>query len=318
MVGLFTANTSFGATWAESMFQDLSKDFSSVPRGPMLVYDYRITNNTKETLRISGVRVSCGCVSAAAQKNELKPGEETSVHATMDTNRFIGIKTVYIYVTFTQPRYEEVRLWIQANARTDVSVSPDTFALGQIKRGNGATGNISLTYYGGNGFKITDVTAETNYIQPTFKEIKRGEADVSYQLTATLRADAPVGHWYTDVWVKTNNAAMPKIRVPLNVDIESPLSVNPSTVVLGDVKAGGEAERKVIVRGVTPFKITAIKGTDDQLTVKDSTEEAKALHVLTVKLKAAKPGESNRTLRVITDLKEDGEIEFQTKIQVSQ
>ena len=69
---------------------------------------------------------------------------------------------------------------------------------------------------------------------------------------------------------------------------------------------------------MTPFKITAIKGTDDQLTVKDSTDEAKALHVLTVKLKAAKPGESSRTIRVITDLKEDGEIEFQTKIQVMQ
>ena len=44
-------------------------------------------------------------------------------------------------------------------------------------------------------------------------------------------------------------------------------------------------------------------------------DQTKALHVLTVKLKAAKPGESSRTLRVITDLKEDGEIEFQTKIQ---
>jgi hypothetical protein len=88
-------------------------------------------------------------------------------------------------------------------------------------------------------------------------------------------------------------------------------------VSLGQVKAGTEGERRVIVRGVKPFKITKIEGTDDDLSVQDSTKESKPIHVLTVKLKGGKPGELNRSLRIVTDLDEDGEIEFQVSGQVT-
>jgi hypothetical protein len=50
--------------------------------------------------------------------------------------------------------------------------------------------------------------------------------------------------------------------------------------------------------------------------VKDNTPEAKAVHVLTVRLKAAKAGEVRRTLRVLTDLPEDNKIDFQVSALV--
>ncbi len=85
----------------------------------------------------------------------------------------------------------------------------------------------------------------------------------------------PVGRWYTDVWLKTNNPEIPQIRVPVTVEIESALSVSPDAVALGQVAVNGESERRVIIRGVKPFKIIAVKGGDDQLTVHDSPRTAK-------------------------------------------
>jgi len=41
------------------------------------------------------------------------------------------------------------------------------------------------------------------------------------------------------------------------------------------------------------------------------------VHVLTVKLKATAAGELNRTLRIVTDLPEEGEIEFQARAVIS-
>ena len=38
----------------------------------------------------------------------------------MDTTRFLGVKSVTIYVQFDQPNYQEVRLWVRANGRDDV------------------------------------------------------------------------------------------------------------------------------------------------------------------------------------------------------
>jgi hypothetical protein len=100
------------------------------------------------------------------------------------------------------------------------------------------------------------------------------------------------------------------------VEIESALSVSPSNVILGQVKPGIEAERKLIVRGVQPFRITGVNGTDNQLNVQGTSADSRPVHVLTIKLKPTQPGELTRTLRILTDLQEGGEIEFQAKAQV--
>src|SRR5688572_31913915 len=103
-------------TKMDALFDELQRDFGSVPRGPDLTHPFRIVNTTKQTVRISGVRVSCGvCSTAHALKQSLQPGEETAIVATMFTSRFLNSKVITIYVTFDQPRFQEVRLWMQAN-----------------------------------------------------------------------------------------------------------------------------------------------------------------------------------------------------------
>src|SRR5438093_8858134 len=87
----------------DSMFDAISKDFGSVPRGPTLTHHFRVTNNTNGPVHIGGVRVSCGCVTAWALQNDLGPGQGTSIVAQMDTRRFFGTKSVTIYVQFDRP-----------------------------------------------------------------------------------------------------------------------------------------------------------------------------------------------------------------------
>src|SRR3954468_3050776 len=90
VVALWAAGAANAGTWADRLFDELSKDFGSVPRGPTLTHHFSVANNTKNVVTISSVRVSCGCVSATALKGTLKPGEETSIVAKMDTTRFTG------------------------------------------------------------------------------------------------------------------------------------------------------------------------------------------------------------------------------------
>jgi hypothetical protein len=312
------AGPAAAATWADALFDELSKDFGSVPRGPTLIYPFRVRNNTDRPVHIAGLRVSCGCVTATVGQNFLKPGEETQILAQMDTTRFTGVKSVTIYVTFNAPSHEEVRLWVQANARNDFSITPDTLAFGQLRRGNYPPASALVTFYGNSATQVTEVKCDSNYvvISPP-KEVRRQDSEVVYQITARLRSDAPVGKWYTDLWLKTNNPDTPPIRVPLTAEIESSLSVSPDPVAMGLLKVQAESERRVIVRGVKPFKITGVVGTDADLVARDSTTESKAIHVLTLKLKGARPGDINRTLRVLTDLPEDNKIDFQISAVVT-
>src|SRR5207302_9944375 len=105
MLGFVGSTTA--ATWADQLFQEVSKDFGSVPRGPTLTHSFLVKNTTADTIHIATLRVSCGCVTATSERSLLQPGEETYIIARMDTTRFIGVKSVTIFVHFDQPRNEE-------------------------------------------------------------------------------------------------------------------------------------------------------------------------------------------------------------------
>jgi hypothetical protein len=313
---LLVAGPAQAASWAEAMFDELSVDFGSVPRGTTLTHRFRLVNNSNGVVIITGVRVSCGCTAASTLKDALRPGEETAIVAQMDTSRFSGVRAVTVYVQFDHPAWEEVSLRVQANSREDIRITPDVLAFGRTRRGASPSTAVTVTFSGNARSQVVEVLSDTNYVQAAAKEMERQDGEVNYRLTATLRPDTPAGTWYTDVWLKTNNATVPRVRVPLTVEIEPALTVSPAVAAFGSVKSGAEAERKVIVRGARPFKITEVRGTDAGLVVRDTTTESKPVHVLTVTLKAGEPGDLNRALGVITDLKEEAEIEFRAKAEI--
>lgn len=304
------------ASWAEGMFKELSKDFGSVPHGPLLKYPFLVTNNTQTTVHISGIRVSCGCVSAMALTGTLKPGESTEILAQMDSSRFSGPKTVYIYISLDQPSMEEVSLFVRANSREDVTIAPETMALGHVRRGSRPVGKVNVTFLTGEQVRILRINAASNYVQPTLKEVTRNGGEVVYQISARLRGDTPVGKWFTDIYLSTNDPATPRLRVPLTVEIEPNLTISPATLDLGSIKLGSQNEGKVIVRGVQPFRIVQIRGTNNQVSVRDLTPDSKTMHILGVTLNPAKAGSLNQGLRVLTDLKDEGEISFQAKARI--
>jgi len=118
-----------------------------------------------------------------------------------------------------------------------------------------------------------------------------------------LREDVPVGAWHAELWLKTNDATTPRIRIPLVVEVEGTLTATPSEVALGQVKAGNKVERKVVIRSATPFKVTKIEGADEELQVTGGDEEEKNVQVLKVTYLAnAKTTDLKRTIKVTTSL----------------
>src|SRR5947207_11927109 len=90
VISFWSGGGVWAASWADGLFEETGRDFGSVPRGPTLNHPFRLTNQTGQTIHIANVRVSCGCVSASALKDELGPGQSTAIMANMDTMRFFG------------------------------------------------------------------------------------------------------------------------------------------------------------------------------------------------------------------------------------
>jgi hypothetical protein len=119
--------------WADGLFEETHYDFGSAPRGQTLTHPFRVVNRTDKTVQIGNVRVSCGlCSSAYAAQSTLAPGQETVILAQMNTNRFSQVKDITVYVQFTAPNFEEVRLTMRANSREDLVYNPDSLAFGKL------------------------------------------------------------------------------------------------------------------------------------------------------------------------------------------
>jgi hypothetical protein len=224
--GLCLGMPALAGSWADGMFQELSRDFGSVARGPELTFPFRFTNKTGQTVHVASVRVSCGCTAAQALQTDVESGNSGLILATMDTRRFFGHKRVTIFVQFDQPQWDEVRLWVQANSRDDLSITPEGLAFGQTGQGSQPVRTVTVTFYGNNQWTVQRAQAESGYVQTNIKEIRRDPGEVAYLVTARIRPDTPAGKWFSDVWLKTNDASVQRVRIPVTVDVEPVATAN--------------------------------------------------------------------------------------------
>jgi hypothetical protein len=211
--------SSLWADFPDGVLQETQHDFGVVPKGQQLVHYFRIANTTDKPLHIYNVRVSCGCTQAHALETTIAPGKETAIWANMDSSRFDGYKQVTIYVNFDQPAYSELRTAVVAQSRQDFNFSSPNINLGKVAAGEAKSGAMNITFYRGN-LQLLDPVSESSFVVPSLKEVRRTATETVYQVDANLRPDTPPGLWFTDVWVKTNDPGIAKLRVPLTVEVQ--------------------------------------------------------------------------------------------------
>ena len=314
MIGWMAVAAAASAQSATSFFDKPSHDFGSVQRGPLLTHHYPLTNTSNQVAHIAGVRVSCGCTAAQAVKDTLAPGESTTIYATMDTRRFTGPKQVTIYVAFDRPMWQEVALSISAYGRDDMAMDAESLSFGAVSRGAPSVAKMNVTLRQPN-WAIQSATSESAYVIPKVKEIRRTNYDVVYEVSAELKPGLPAGRWMTDIHLTTNSPVAPQITMPASVEIRPALSVTPGEVTFNSTSVGQPTETKLVIKGGQPFKIKEIQGLDGTLSVADAPDEARPVHILTVKFDPNKEGSVSKKLRIVTDLPAEGVAEVAVRAQ---
>jgi hypothetical protein len=305
--GLVVLAAAVPAQSPASFFEQSSHDFGSVQRGPLLTHHYRLTNTSQQQVHIAGARVSCGCVAAQAVKDTLAPGESTSIYATMDSRRFTGAKQVTIFVSFDRPTWQEVQLSISAYGRDDLAMDAEGISFGAVSRGGASTAKMNITLRQAN-WAVQGASSESAFVIPKVRELSRNQNEVVYEVSAELKPGLPVGKWTTDIQLTTNSPVAPKITVPAAVEIRPALSISPGEVTFNPTQVGQQSESKFVVKGGQPFRIKEIQGLDGTVTVTvtETKDESKPIHVITVKFDPSKEGDLIRKLRIITDLPNEG------------
>ncbi len=293
--------------WADKLFAgELTHDFGAVPRGAQLKHSFKVTNIYKVPLDLNDPKVSCGCVNAEVSTRTLQPGETATLNVLMDAQKFIGSKTVRVFVTVGPKYISTATLTVSANARGDVAFTPTDIDFGNLQRGQTPTKPIDVEYTGNVGdWRVVEIVKSSAApFELKVEELPRlvGNAPrKGYRIYATMKADPATGSFRQEVVLKTNDPAAPVLTFNVIGNVQAGLSVSPSPIVVRDLKAGETQTKKVFVRGSRPFRVVGVDGQGDGITVDIPNRQDTTL-VLTVHIAPTKTGELHKKLMIRTDL----------------
>ncbi|GMU85291.1 MAG: hypothetical protein AMXMBFR48_05330 [Ignavibacteriales bacterium] len=163
-------------------------DFGEVEQGAAVKYNYMITNDGDDTLKIAGVLTSCGCTVAELSKKFLMPGETIPLHVDFNTKDRVGPQLKYITITSNDKDKPVLKLTIMGkikesktvNSNTDgpkIRFTKDQHDFGVVQEGKVVDFTFEYTNSGKKDLEIKDVKTSCGCTAAVVsgKKLKPGE-----------------------------------------------------------------------------------------------------------------------------------------------
>jgi len=279
-LGVLGAASVAAQDWTQRVFPIKHHNFGDVARAAKTEFRFPVQNTLGQTIHIRSVRASCGCTTPTIETPYIQPGQTGYIHAKYNTHTHKGKKGATLTVIIDQPFYSEVRLRVDGYIRTDVVVHPGAIQFGNILQGTPAQQTTKVMYAGRDTWRVVDVKTNRPWLTTKLTETSRGGGRVNYELTVTAAADAPAGPFQDEVVLITNDSNRAQVPVHVSGRIESPLTISPSAINLGDIKPGEKTTAKLVLVGREPFTIAGIEAEGWEVDF-ESDGQAKKSHFLT-------------------------------------
>lgn len=273
------------ADWTRAVFPVQQHDFGTVAVAAKTEFRFPVHNNTGKTLHLRSVRASCGCTTPIIETEYVEPGQVGSILARFNTDTNRGQKSATLTVVIDQPVFTEVRLKVTGYIRQDLVLSPGAVEFGKVAAGEASSKTIRMTYAGRSDWAVVDVKSNLPWVTATASLEERSGINATYSVTVRIDPAAPEGSFRDELIVITNDRAKPRVPVLISGELESNLTVAPQSLALGEIKPGEVLEKRLVIRGKSPFTIESITVEGWQVDF-DSPTEAKSAHIIPVRLTA--------------------------------
>ncbi len=267
------------ADWSDTAFPVKSHDFGTVAVAAKTEFTFPVYNNFSSTMHIRSVRASCGCTTPIIETEYIEPGKTGSIRARFNTDTFRGKRGATLTVIIDKPFYNEVRLRVDGYIRSDMVFHPGSVEFSKLNQGESVTKSSKVMYAGRSDWEVVDVRSNYPWLIPTLKETSRGGGRVNYEISVTVREDAPTGFFQDEVLVLTNDRSMPRVPLKVAGQVDSALSISPQAIALGSIKPGQSVTQKMILLGREPFTVASIEAEGWRIEF-TPTSEPKKTHVL--------------------------------------
>lgn len=307
--GALLATQSAGAqNWVDAVFPERSYDFQTVARGSKIRHSFRLVNHTNQEIHIASWRTKCGCTEVRVGARDIPPRTQTSIDAVIDTTKFLGFKASGLTLVIDRPNYVEVDLNLTCFIRGDIVLNPGQVEFGNVQRGGNHTATLYLTYAGNiPNWGVNKMVTRSSHISAKLEELGQSyEGQKQYSLNVKLNPSVPNGYFKDEITAWTNDPSSPTIPISVTANVLAAVSVSPSIMNLGAVKAGGVVKKRVLVSSRQTFKLTGVTADRDALTAKPDGDDAKTVHTVEITFTAPKQtGPYNGVFELATDLKDE-------------
>jgi hypothetical protein len=237
-------------------------DFGKVPEGTVVEHTFEFSNEGDGELMVEVARTSCDCLTAGLSESHVLPGKNGYVKATFKTAGRPGMVNQKIYLTTDDSDNRRVSLTLQGEIVGDISVTPTAIWLGEVKRGEKVSRDLSIAVNAPEKVKLTSVTIDDK----RFKLERKNENlknTIEYQLLFSAgKAVEPVT---ADIAIGAEGAETPLRRIPVRGEVIGDLRY-PKIVQF--FNTGGQyppVEVTVSSRSNKSFKITKVEDPDKLL-----------------------------------------------------
>jgi hypothetical protein len=309
------------AGWADALFSERGHDFGPVARGVKVRHSFALTNRLNESITILNIRASCGCTSGKASATTIAPGQTATIDAEMDTRNFTAKKatTLYVSLVTASGQEAEVRLAVTSLILSDIVLNPGTIDFGSVAKGQSLQKTLTIERIASPQWEVTRMLSACKAIDALIVETSRSPVSVTYQLTVTLKPEAPAGILRDEIQIVTNDPETPRIVVQLNGQIRGDLTAYPSVLALGKVTSAAGVQGRYMVRGTKPFRIVSIEGNGDGFKLAAANSEPTPMHMLSITYNPAEGssrGDLARSFRVVTDLPGEPPVDLTATLHV--
>lgn len=247
--------------WGRKMFDRTEVNFGSVVKNADTVFKFKVKNIYKETIQISNLWTSCGCISWQDRAPVSIPTGETREFAIrLDTVRHSGDKRVYAYASLLEPTRgstAQVTIPVSGRIRQDVVLQTNNLNFGQVEQGKAMEHRMTVTYSGGRpDWAITQAKVNNPHLMAKATEKSRYGGTVSYEVSVVLKGDAPVAKLRDQLLLVTNDVGDAGFPVGVEAQVEPDIVVTDAQ--FGQVVPGTAKTVNVVIRGKKPFKIEKI------------------------------------------------------------
>jgi hypothetical protein len=264
-------------------------------------HEFRCTNQGGAPLELSVLRTSCGCTSVALNPPRLAPGA-SGVVTVESTAGEPGPFTQEVILRTNDPSHGRFLLSLSGHANAAAVVLDRSAVV--VSAWCGEPQRQTLRVYGPPDLTVLSAECEPALFEVVARERATPPGRAVCTLEAIIDAARPTAAAREGtLTILTNQAATPRLTVPVYLLVRPSLETSPPDLFWGAVRPGGPYEKTVEVRHRLgrPFRVVGVSADRPEVTVGAQVELAPGRWSFTVRFAPTGRGLAQATVRVRTD-----------------